>query len=96
MTHSLSKGTLPLEMSKACKSFEQFYLSRHQGRCLTWQLSLGNADVVARFKTRTHELNVSTFALVILLLFENLGDDDFLSYSVQRFSPNHIWQALTF
>ncbi|KIM39866.1 hypothetical protein M413DRAFT_19621 [Hebeloma cylindrosporum] len=81
MTHSLSKCTLPTEMSKACKSFEQFYLSRHQGRCLTWQLSLGNADVIVRFKTRTHELNVSTFALVILLLFENLGDDDFLSYS---------------
>jgi cullin 3 len=82
MTHSLSKCTLPIEMSKASKSFEQFYLSRYQGRCLTWQLSLGNADVVARFKNRTHELNVSTFALVILLLFENLGDDDFLSYSV--------------
>ncbi|KAF8149979.1 Cullin [Crassisporium funariophilum] len=81
MNHSTSSCTLPSEMAKTCKSFEQFYLSRHSGRRLTWQLSLGNADVRVRFKTKTHDLNVSTFALVILLLFEDLGDGEFLTYS---------------
>lgn len=69
-------------MDKATKSFEQFYHSKHSGRRLDWQLTLGNADVNVRFKERTHELNVSTLALVILLLFENLGDDETLSYTV--------------
>ena len=71
-------------MGRACKSFEQFYLSRHSGRRLTWQFSLGNADVRVRFRARTHDINVSTFALVILLLFEDLPDDEFLTYEVLR------------
>jgi cullin 3 len=41
---------------------------------------LGNADVRVTFKVRKHDLNVSSFALVILLLFENLGDGDYLAY----------------
>ena len=32
------------------------------------------------FKVRKHDLNVSSFALVILLLFENLGEGDYLTY----------------
>ncbi|PPQ69073.1 hypothetical protein CVT26_003548 [Gymnopilus dilepis] len=78
ITHSASACILPPEMSKACKSFEKFYLDRHSGRRLSWQLSLGNADVVVQFKNRVHELNVATFALVILLLFE---EDGLLTYS---------------
>lgn len=70
------------EMVKACKSYEAFYLSRHSGRRLTWQPSLGNADVRVRFKARTHDINVSTFALVILLLFENVSEGEVLSYQV--------------
>jgi cullin 3 len=72
--------TFPPRLVKASKSFEQFYLSRHSGRKLTWQSSLGNADVRVRFKARKHDLNVSTFALVILLLFENVGEGEFLTY----------------
>lgn len=73
---------LPSGLLSSCKSFEKFYLNRHSGRRLTWQPSLGNADVKVAFKSRTHELNVSTFALVILLLFEDLPASDFLTYSV--------------
>lgn len=85
MSHSPSLCTLPRLMSKACQSFEQFYLSRHSGRRLTWQLHLGNADVRVRFKSRSHDLNVSTYALVILLLFENVEEDGFLTYEVHRY-----------
>lgn len=65
------------------KAFERFYLSRHSGRRLTWQPSLGNADVRVAFKSRRYDLNVSTFALIILLLFEDLPDDGFLEYQVR-------------
>ncbi|THH15832.1 hypothetical protein EW146_g4703 [Bondarzewia mesenterica] len=71
---------LPDVLVKASKSFEQFYLSRHSGRRLTWQPSMGNADVRVAFKSRKHDLNVSTFALVILLLFEDLPEGEFLTY----------------
>ncbi|KIL67568.1 hypothetical protein M378DRAFT_22743 [Amanita muscaria Koide BX008] len=72
---------LPPLMTQACNSYQRFYNTRHSGRRLTWLASLGNADVKVRFKSRQHELNVSTYALVILLLFQNLGDGETLSYS---------------
>ncbi|KAL0575168.1 hypothetical protein V5O48_006790 [Marasmius crinis-equi] len=80
MSHSAATCTLPDVMLKATKSFEQFYLKKHTGRRLTWQLSLGNADVRVAFNSRTYDLNVATFALVILLLFEDVEDDGFLTY----------------
>lgn len=73
---------LPIDLVQACKSFEQFYLSRHSGRRLTWQPSLGNADIRVSFKARKIELNVSTLAMVILLLFSELEEGEFLTYSV--------------
>lgn len=81
MSHAAAPCSFPEEMIRASKSFEQFYLSRHSGRRLTWQPSLGNADVRVTFKSRKHELNVSTYALVILLLFENV---DSMTYQVCR------------
>ncbi|PFH52964.1 hypothetical protein AMATHDRAFT_1696 [Amanita thiersii Skay4041] len=81
MSQTAAPCTLPPEMVQACKSYEYFYNTQHSGRRLTWQPSLGNADVKVRFKARDHELNVSTFALVILLLFQNLSVEEFLSYS---------------
>ena len=67
---------------KAAKSFEMYYLSKHTGRRLTWQPSMGTADVRVQFRSRKHDLTVSTIALVILLLFENLEEDEFLMYEV--------------
>lgn len=84
MPHIESACTLPLEMSKTFGSFEKFYLSRHSGRRLTLQPALGNADVKVSFRAKNIELNVSTFALVILLLFEDVNDGEFLTYSVQE------------
>jgi cullin 3 len=62
--------------------FQKYYDSRHSGRRLTWQGNLGTADVRVRFRNRSHDLNVSTQALVVLLLFEELQADDVLGYSV--------------
>lgn len=85
-SHSTATCNLPSVLLKACKSFENFYLSKHSGRRLTWVPGLGTADVKVAFKARTHELNVTTFALVILLLFEDHGEDEFLTYEARVFS----------
>ncbi|OJT11444.1 Cullin-3 [Trametes pubescens] len=80
MSHSAASCTFPAQLIEASRSFERFYLARHSGRRLTWQPALGNADVRVKFKSRKHDLNVATFALVILLLFEDILDDQFLTY----------------
>lgn len=83
MAYASVPCVLPPELVSTSKAFEQYYLSRHSGRRLTWQPSMGNADVRVTFKSRKHDLNVSTFALVILLLFQNLGEGEFLTYQVR-------------
>ena len=52
----------------------KFYLTKHNGRRLTFQTSMGTADIKARFlgkdgaSPHTHELNVSTYQMCILML----------------------------
>lgn len=60
----------PPVLAEACEAFDRFYSTRHRGRVLTWQPTLGTADVRVRFNARTHDLIVSTYALMVLLLFE--------------------------
>ncbi|KAF3910912.1 Cullin-3-B [Dactylellina cionopaga] len=70
----------PIELEKIRSSFQQFYLRRHNGRQLTWQPQMGTADVRATFKARKYEINVATYALVILLQFNN-PDVESLTYN---------------
>ncbi|BGO96947.1 hypothetical protein JCM10021v2_000583 [Rhodotorula toruloides] len=72
--------TLPKVLQDGIKSFETFYNQKHSGRKLTFMPDQGSVEVKTRFKARTHELNVSTYAMVVLALFEGLGDDEKLSY----------------
>ena len=67
----------PPEVEEVRKRFEKFYLDKHSGRALSWQAQMGTADVRATFKkangkVQRHELNVSTYAMVILLQFNEL------------------------
>jgi cullin 3 len=73
--------TMGPAMIDARDAFTRFYQSRHSGRILTWHPNLGNADVRVAFRARKHELNVSTYALVVLLLFEDVAEDEPLSYA---------------
>ncbi|TFK28108.1 Cullin-domain-containing protein [Coprinopsis marcescibilis] len=81
---------VPEILEEVCESFESFYFSRHSGRRLTWTMSLGNADLKIGFKAKRHDVNVSTYALIILLLFEDLGDgeNDFLTYEEIKTATN--------
>ncbi|KAJ5564254.1 hypothetical protein N7513_000496 [Penicillium frequentans] len=75
----------PREIEALKQSFERFYLDKHSGRRLTWQASMGTADVRASFrrsngKIQRYELNVSTYALVILILFNDVPDGESLTF----------------
>ncbi|CAF5206767.1 unnamed protein product, partial [Rotaria magnacalcarata] len=80
---------LPSAVREAYQCFHRFYLSKHNGRQLTLQPSLGSADLISIFygkpkedeiegemrptttvsKERKHTLQVSTYQMVILMLF---------------------------
>lgn len=75
----------PREIENLKQSFEKFYLDKHSGRKLSWQAGMGTADIRATFKrsngkVQKHELNVSTYMMVILLLFNDLPDGKSLSF----------------
>ncbi|KMK63148.1 SCF ubiquitin ligase subunit CulC, putative [Aspergillus fumigatus Z5] len=76
---------LPKEVESVKQSFEQFYLNKHNGRKLSWQPSMGTADIRATFqrssgKVQRHELNVSTYAMIILLLFNDVPTGESLTF----------------
>jgi len=65
---------LPKELLDHQEAFEKFYLSKHQGRRLTWQNSLAHCWMKASFRPGSHgrkELLVSLYQASILLLFNS-------------------------
>jgi cullin 3 len=75
--------TLPKVLQDGINSFETFYNQKHSGRKLSFRPEFGSVDVKVKFKARSHELNVSTHAMVVLALFEGLGEEETLSYVVR-------------
>ncbi|CAO3648248.1 unnamed protein product [Cunninghamella echinulata] len=67
---SIPKCNMSPQILHACSTFEQFYFGRHSGRRLTWQPQMGTADIKIHFKTR-HVLNVSSYAMFVLVLFND-------------------------
>ncbi|XP_031573663.1 cullin-4A-like [Actinia tenebrosa] len=72
---------LPTEMVQYQETFKRFYLSKHSGRKLQWQNTLGHCVVKADFIEGSNgnpqekkELQVSLFQTLVLLLF-NEGND---------------------
>lgn len=89
------KTIFPPAIERLKDSFAQFYAQRHSGRVLTWQANMGTADIKATFpsvpnketggtKVRIHELNVSTYAMIILVLFNDLPPGGALTYEEIR------------
>jgi cullin 3 len=80
----------PAAVEKIKRGFEKFYSEKHSGRQLTWLTNMGTADIKAvfprvpqkdgTFKERRHDINVSTYGMVILLLFNELPADEFLTF----------------
>ncbi|KAL6994217.1 Cullin-3A [Sarracenia purpurea var. burkii] len=69
-TQSGATCNLPSEILGICDKFRTYYLGTHTGRRLTWQTNMGTVDLKATFgKGQKHELNVSTYQMCILMLF---------------------------
>lgn len=89
MSNSHSSCIFPPAIERVRRGFEKFYGERHSGRVLTWQANMGTADLRATFpkvptkdgtRERRHEINVSTYSMVILLLFNQCPNDSALTF----------------
>lgn len=75
----------PGSIERIKTGFEKFYSEKHNGRKLTWQTNMGDADIKATFprsrngRPMTHDINCSTYAMLILLLFNDLPADKSLT-----------------
>lgn len=70
---------IPLQPRSAFEAFKRFYLTKHTGRQISLQPQLGSADLHAQFygtkkevtkpEVRKHIIQVSTYQMCILMLF---------------------------
>lgn len=84
-TYTPMDVTIPEQMVQFQDIFNKFYLSKHSGRKLQWQPTLGHCVLRARFKLGQKELVVSLFQSLVLLLF-NLSDE--LSFEYIKVATN--------
>jgi len=62
---------LPPQLQRCCNEFQKYYLSKHNGRKMIWLANLGSGELRSLFAnlTKKHDLNVNTYQICILLLF---------------------------
>jgi cullin 4 len=65
-------------MQESLNVFEAFYLSKHNGRRLQWQNSVGHCVLKAFFNRGRKELDVSLVQCVVMLLFKEESSISFL------------------
>lgn len=75
-TYPQMNVVLPGEMLEYRDLFKKFYLSKHNGRNLQWQPNLSFVLLKAQFPSRPHEIQVSLFQAVVLLLFNETDEHD--------------------
>lgn len=75
-TYQPIEVNLPKNILHYHNAFEKFYTSKHNGRKLQWQPNLGQCTLVAYLQER-HELLVSVFQALVLLLFNDRDEYTF-------------------
>lgn len=82
----------PREINALQDSFFKFYTINRNGRVLSWIGSTGTADIKCTFpkipgktsgplsKERRYEVNVSTYGMIVLLLFNDTAENEWLSF----------------
>eukprot|EP01111_Echinosteliopsis_oligospora_P008697 TRINITY_DN2462_c0_g1_i1.p1 TRINITY_DN2462_c0_g1~~TRINITY_DN2462_c0_g1_i1.p1 ORF type:complete len:745 (-),score=221.56 TRINITY_DN2462_c0_g1_i1:110-2344(-) len=70
-TQSAAKCNFSNEILTCCEVFKKYYLSNHNGRRISWQANMGTSELKATFGAKKHELTVTTYQMVILLLFND-------------------------
>lgn len=71
---------IPPEVSSALRDFDRFYNNKYNGRKLFWKHSLAHCQLKARFPKGYKEIVVSSFQAIVLLLFNDVRNDETLSY----------------
>eukprot|EP01023_Acetabularia_acetabulum_P015500 TRINITY_DN1752_c0_g1_i3.p1 TRINITY_DN1752_c0_g1~~TRINITY_DN1752_c0_g1_i3.p1 ORF type:complete len:734 (-),score=134.21 TRINITY_DN1752_c0_g1_i3:274-2475(-) len=87
-TQSIQQCNIPRELIQCKDEFEKFYSSAYSGRKLSWQTNMGNVDIKTKFGNKTHELNVSTYQLCILMLFDQVDELAFKQIQVATSIPD--------
>jgi cullin 3 len=101
-----SSCQFPPEIVNLQESFKNFYLKERSGRVLTWIGFLGTAEIRCVFpkipgkegvlgRERRHDLTVNTYGMLILLLFNDLADDETLSFEEIQERTNMSSQDLS-
>lgn len=70
---------LPEPFADARAKFEKFYATKHAGHVLKWAYHVGSADVRVHFKTRSHDVNLPTVSMAVLMQFADMGPGEFLT-----------------
>eukprot|EP00455_Lapot_gusevi_P043272 TRINITY_DN5238_c0_g1_i4.p1 TRINITY_DN5238_c0_g1~~TRINITY_DN5238_c0_g1_i4.p1 ORF type:complete len:690 (-),score=273.95 TRINITY_DN5238_c0_g1_i4:174-2243(-) len=71
-TSNVPPCTMPVEIQPLCQAFKQYYLTTHSGRRLEWRMDQGQADIKVRFSPETtRDLTISTYQMVVMLLFNH-------------------------
>lgn len=76
-TYPIMDVTLPDQMVRFQDIFKDFYLSKHSGRKLQWQPTLGHCVLKATFKNGPKELVVSLFQTLVILIFNKYDEVTF-------------------
>ncbi|KZL68341.1 ubiquitin ligase subunit (Cullin family protein), partial [Colletotrichum tofieldiae] len=82
------KVHLPDDVAKQIERFDQYYKNKHTGRLLNWKHALAHCTVKAKFPKGTKELLVSAYQAIILVLFNEVGLEGFLTYEQIARSTN--------
>jgi cullin 3 len=90
---SKDKVIFPPQIDRLITNFTLFYATKYNGRRLTWLPTMGTADIKVRFprpngKEQVHELNVSTYAMIILWQFAELPASESLTCSEIQAATN--------
>lgn len=100
-----TKVVYPPAIDRVRQGFEHYYGEKHNGRVLTWYPNMGSADVTVRFPPkeagkprRQHDLNVPTYGMIILMLFQELPADQGLGFTdiqaITNIPPNDLRRNL--
>lgn len=72
---------IPSSIATSIDDFEKFYHNKHTGRRLNWKHQLAHSQLRAHFTHGPKELVVSAFQAIALLVFNDVADEESLSYT---------------
>ncbi|ORZ37909.1 Cullin family-domain-containing protein [Catenaria anguillulae PL171] len=77
----------PSSVTPLMRDFESFYSRIHSNRALTWLPQLGSAEVSAYFAKGKKELSVNTYAMIVLMLFNQQDSWTFAELAAETNIP---------